>query len=765
LTAGEILSTRLNRPSHYFKTRDSRDTRPQLDVWMDPQMLYRITRAQRTGGVRVLGRLALCDNYAAIVRRLREELAACADATHLTTADRATGLGIRRFRPRVYIVTSLTGGTGSGMFLDLAYLVRHLLRQLGLGEPDVVGLCFLPSVGRNPARVMAQGNAFAALTELGHFAEPDRTFMARFDEREGPLRDSSPPFNRCLMLPLADENEAGADNPTDRAGELLCRELFSPMGRAADQRRAELSPPRQARDPSCQAVGMFRFAFPRRDLVRHVSRCLCQRLVGQWMSKDSKPLQSCVQDWVHEQWTSGELGTEAFIGKLQEGVTRLLGETLEAAFAAALQPLQTPAKLEGDAALVIAPELVVDVMKAIDQLLGRPGGDTLNAPVSRVPEALNEMSSLLVPEWGQRLTDLVLHLIEEPEYRLAGAEEAIRQIVARIERALENHEKLGQELAARAAEARVRMTGLLRVIPTLPAAKARAAASAELCNLVRDYPKWRNQSLVLQTVSRALVGLRGTMTDQLREVNFCRVRLGELGQAFAGEETGLRARLVQEQPPKPVSVAGVRCLLPAGCATLDQAVDHFIRDFTPEDLRELDRQVQGLFAQEFTALFNVCMTSTNLMKNVQIAMEDEVARAMEQRINATDVAALFLEMYPSEEQAGGELTTAFDEAAPDLPGTRSNPLRGELCLLTVPATPAGDRLKAIAKQALPDVPWVFAQGGDEIIAYREAPQVPIADLPQLGPIAEEAYRQMITVEHFTPHNRIDITFGRKKVAR
>src|SRR5262249_3764704 len=164
----------------------------------------------------------------------------------------------------------------------------------------------------------------------------------------------------------------------------------------------------------------------------------------------------------------------------------------------------------------------------------------------------------------------------------------------------------------RANETRTRVSGLLRAIPTLPSMKARAAASAELCELVREYPKGRKQSLVLQSVSRAMVGLRGLMSDQLREINFCRVRLGELGQAFAGEESSLRARLVQEQPAKPFNATWVRCLLPAGCATLDQAVDHFIRDFSAENLRELDRRVQGLFANDFQGLFNVCMTSTNL---------------------------------------------------------------------------------------------------------------------------------------------------------
>ena len=57
---------------------------------------------------------------------------ACLDPENLASADHLTGLGVRTNRVRVYIVTSLAGGTGSGMFLDLAYTVRALLKQAGV---------------------------------------------------------------------------------------------------------------------------------------------------------------------------------------------------------------------------------------------------------------------------------------------------------------------------------------------------------------------------------------------------------------------------------------------------------------------------------------------------------------------------------------------------------------------------------------------------------------------------------------------------------
>src|SRR5262249_39542273 len=116
------------------------------------------------------------------------------------------------------------------------------------------------------------------------------------------------------------------------------------------------------------------------------------------------------------------------------------------------------------------------------------------------------------------------------------------------------------------------------------------------------------------------------------------------------------------------------------------------------------------------------------------------------------------EVFPTAEQAAHELATAFDEAAPDSPGPRSGSANGEACVLTVPATAAGERLKELARQAVPEAPWGFAQGRDQVIVYRAALQVPLADLPQLGQIARDAYQQMKSVEHFTPHARTDIPF-------
>lgn len=82
-------------------------------------------------------------------------------------------------RVTVYIVGSLGGGTGSGMFLDMAYLCRHLFQANGRADDRIVGLFLLPGAfAETPGTAYVEGNAYAALKEL------DYLMSTRIDEGE-----------------------------------------------------------------------------------------------------------------------------------------------------------------------------------------------------------------------------------------------------------------------------------------------------------------------------------------------------------------------------------------------------------------------------------------------------------------------------------------------------------------------------------------------------------------------------------------------------
>lgn len=768
LSETNLLLAPLNRPSHYLKPREGR---PDVESWLHTRMLYRIPRSLVTTGVRALGRLAFYDNYPCIIQRLQAELDACMDPEALSSAVQQTGLGLRTNRVRVYVIASLAGGTGGGMFLDVAYNVRSLLMQAGYQQPDVVGLFLLPSVDRNRTRTVTLGNACAALRELRYFASSGTQFTAKYHPRKPTLQDGDPPFARTILLPLPDEtDEQDTRRTMEEAGLFLARDLCSSLGPAVDLARGGITGmPWESRGQFYQTFGIHQVSWPRHQLLGMLARRLCQQLVRRWMSKDSKPIREAVRAWVEEQWTQHQLGSSLLVERLSEMSQQEIGRNPEEMFREIAQSLGQPDPESTDKRECFpGPNQIIEALMQFEELLGKPQDDGLSETPGRLVIALRDAADKLLQQWGQKLAELPVHLIEAPAFRLAGAEEAIRQMTASIERTLQNHEPLARELSLRALELHDRLRQYL-ASPNSPAAAAsrRAGISGvfrkvssssrkstpltELQDLLREYAKTMYQSLVLRQVSLVFLTLRGHLADEIREVNFCRNRLGELLRVLEEVADTTQAKS-----------SSTKYLYPAGCSNLNEAVEHFEKQLNEEALNELDARMEAMLKKQFTALVNVCLGGGNAVKNVEAAMRRTAEEFVAGRIGEMNVAEMFLEQHP-DDQAAAALTDMFDEAAPELPAAAVPAPQGgqslELCVLAAPSDPAGERLRTLAAEALPNVDWQAAMCEEDILVYRECSNLPLSELPQLGPLAQDAYLQMSNAEHFTPHCRCDVQFN------
>jgi hypothetical protein len=187
-------------------------------------------------------------------------------------------------------------------------------------------------------------------------------------------------------------------------------------------------------------------------------------------------------------------------------------------------------------------------------------------------------------------------------------------------------------------------------------------------------------------------------------------------------------------------------------------VEGFLAAVTPEMVLELDTRVQAVIRQQFRALVQICLAHANLLKSVETAMVQTAEEYAGELLEATNAAELFLEQYADEVKARDEVGGFYDEAHPELaPGPSAS--TSEFCVLAAPAGPAGERFRAVARAALPEVEVLPAASEDDILFYREVSNLPLAELEQLGPAGQDAYRQMSAAEDFTPHTRIDVDFG------
>ena len=176
---GRFDATRLvqNRRSHA----------PYLDWWQwddaDIPLGYIHNGARQ---LRPIGRLAFFRNYTTFKTLMVDKLRGMRQLAAIQEAEER-GFPVAADHRLIFIVTSLCGGTGSGMFLDVAHRVRA---EVG-SNADIIGIFLMPStfeqeIRSDLQRRRIQANAYAALKELNYFHET-QDFAAYYPGEQGPL--------------------------------------------------------------------------------------------------------------------------------------------------------------------------------------------------------------------------------------------------------------------------------------------------------------------------------------------------------------------------------------------------------------------------------------------------------------------------------------------------------------------------------------------------------------------------------------------------
>jgi eukaryotic-like serine/threonine-protein kinase len=732
LAAEEIFSVRLNRPAHYLKPR--RNGRSILETWFDPQILYRIKAGNPlTQGFRALGRLAFCDHYRALEQKLKSDLEAVTHPDSMDHAEMNSQLSMRTNRPRVYIVAGLGGGTGSGMFIDVAYAVRQQLRILGYDQPEVVGVFLLPAHSGPTARPQSVGNTFAALTELNHFSLPGVTYTANIDDQDLTLVDDGPPFSRFQLLPVRPPRTQTTDLPgVGKAAEYLWRDMITPFGRAADISRDELrAMPGVTPDPMVvagQTFGIQTLSWPKRQLADGIARRLCRQILESWASMETKHLLQPVADWAQKQWLTEKLNPESMVGLIQQAGDQAVGESAEKYLTDLAEPFAPRSRWSRGA--YDSASAFQALSKAV-QLLGAPGDIGTSRQPGRIEQALAARTESLMTECSDKVGKMAGCLVEQPEFRLAGAEVAVQSLIKLVEQVLQHFEPQLRERSEHAERA-------LPVVQSLIESDTRRKAGAEIAEALKQFAISRYHFLLGRSVVSIYGALRDQLGDALKQIALCRSRLVEA---------------IERLNPAVSPSTSSGSLLPEGCKTLEDAVCLYRDSIDPYALKELEALMQTAVEQQFTTLARVCLTSTDVRQKMESALLQVASKFVEQRLGAVDVAELFMHRYRDPDQAQKKILRTFTSAEPwlEAPDTPEDVAE----LIAVPEGAASQAFLALIAACLPKSNPSIAPSPDDVVFYREQVTVPLRCLPHLGNAGRSAYQQLL-LQQFPPHTRVDI---------
>jgi hypothetical protein len=448
-----------------------------------------------------------------------------------------------------------------------------------------------------------------------------------------------------------------------------------------------------------------------------------------------------MQEWAKTQFVKRNLEPENLIRALKGASETIMDQEPEDAFDALVERAGKPGTVPD-------PRVAVQVLEQVEQVVGRPEGAAPMAQRPALVDGLDEAARTLLQDCEQKVAEMLVQLVEQPKYRFAGAEEAVRQVNSVLVQFLSQQEPLCQDFNAKAQTAHSRIVATIDAIKAAMISKRRSTEDmAQLPSLLRLYPRFRFQALVVQRVMTVYRSLEGNCPEYQREFTYCRTRLTDLQKTFA-------------KPPGPAAPSSGlgpgRNLFPAGCKSVDDAVNQLLQNISAAEVIALDTRIQEkVIRQTFQALVHVCTTpASNILRELESALQAELEVAVQERLGSSNVLDTFLGQAHREAGSVSEIATAFDEAVPQMTlGTRPDQ---QVAVVLVPAEPAAEQFQKLAQKAVQTAEVVLGPKGDDVVFYREIPFVSLSRLPQLGTEGRSAYEKMSAAEHCTPHSRTDI---------
>lgn len=381
---------------------------------------------------RPLGALALAWNFEAVRERVHGIL--------WSLKDRKRQGEEADFRLAVAVVTSLAGGTGSGMFLDLAYLIRQELRDIGEGDAPLSLIAIGPGAFHDVQGGRILPNTMAALKELHFWARHGR-FEQAYRGSSGPtwVQVDASPFDVFYYVDAVDEGGWTWPNRealADMVAEALLVLMADPTGQrvrsSADNILDRLSESTAGGELTfLSSLGVASLEFPVRQIIEALAARRGAEQLGSLLRPPDASLREEADRWRSERPWSPERLQSALRRRATEGTplvvaleaSWLFDEDPEAMPGAALRYIDQYRQLRIDG------EFADHVRRQAQDWLERAAQD-LEEPLSRMVEAHGLPAAIDFVQTLQEQVGALEAALDEQRARTEAEEQAARNSLA-----------------------------------------------------------------------------------------------------------------------------------------------------------------------------------------------------------------------------------------------------------------------------------------------------------------------------------------------
>lgn len=674
----ELLLTRLHRASHYM----NRDGLPNVEAWLPSDRLFQIPRSHLTEGNRTFGRLVLCDHYQIICHRLRSAIEAFLKPEHMMQAEQLTKLGLRSNYPRIYLVGSIAGGTGSGMLIDLAYIIRREIRQMGFDPQQIFGILGLPSA--NAAEGTA--NANACVNELRYFSHPNHVFQANYDSREQPLVDDAAPFRRLTFLPADQPNGV---SQVDRIVDVLLTEAYSEAGKLLQPDQVNASEHRL-----CVST-LDRCIWPHQLVQQELTNRLNRSILSDWSQSDQNYAHPHLDQLLDKIWDEKQLDPTALSSLIYGSLTEHYQQTPNDLIANKLSNFVDTLEPNGT-----SNENAIRLIQDVLSLVGKVGREEAESPgefVAVMAKRHNEWIS----ETETKFITTVVALIEQPGFRLPAASKFINQFENKLSEHLGEAEYRITRLEERVRDDYSRLFSILGLTnSSLNRVRKRNHEEANIKQSVSQWVEAKIEVLVARQLISFYRMLKTNLPEYLREVQLCRTQL-------------LKYRdLIPERLLDP-RVNQNRYYWGDTNDSLEQLLQQLLNTITPAMRVELDNILQAKIRHEGRGLVNMCVKAKDFQEKFLTILTEQTTKLLDPLLR--QYRSLAVTWNPLERGLIHELFESSSKQFAVLP-TVGNPV---LTLMGFPKDNQTEELENQAKNAAAGSAFASDRTGDEIWLYRE----------------------------------------------
>lgn len=410
LECSDIVSLPLRNPKDY------RDDLGLHLSWLGRRWIYNVPRSLQTEGIRPLGRLAFADHSQKIFDRLHENIETIISPEALATASASTNIACEQGPPRVILVTSISGGVGSGMVIDMAYAIRTVLIEQGQSDKDVQGI-FAYSTGRSEShRRISIANALSCLSELHHYDHC--TFPGDSTCNLPPFDDDQKTFSNVYLVDmggdlLQDEYEHSLSSIAD----YMYLSTITACSTYLDACRAQQV---ESTSYTFQSMGVSRALSVADQETELLAIRLSQRLLVDWSKNDDNTTgEFDAHEFVKRINSTAEFKLQSISSSIGQLITRRFGGKT-GSFLTQIA-LQVTAQCEPQHALVKIDEAIDRVFATSSKLKQNKTLKSLNLEIEKHCE---QIVSAIV----KRFSDEILDLLDRPNLRFCAAQRASHQL-------------------------------------------------------------------------------------------------------------------------------------------------------------------------------------------------------------------------------------------------------------------------------------------------------------------------------------------------